>query len=1521
MRAPARSLLGTICTFLLLTIGAFAQQSSPNAPQDDRTDSSVLRERAQAAGQQSQDRGGAQQSDPRARLEWRLQERGAPSVAFKQHLMQLWQAQAAQRGAPDAAINATSGPQWVPIGPTGADYEQNGSFTGFVRDSGRARTILPHPTDSDTVYFLTSGGGLWVTNNFTATQSTWRPLTDSLVTTSGGSVAFGRTPSVLYLGLGDPFDVINVGGVMAKSIDGGVTWTNIVDLGFPFSVRDVKVDTSGTQDIVLVATDQGLFRSIDGGVTYAVATGPDLTFQIMGFWSLVQTSAGWLTNAKQCPIGVAICASPGALYISTDHGATWRLITNTGNVYTGAGRTTVAVGAPSDSIVYAFAENSFSSDQLDLFRSTNGGQDWTALNINPKIPSNPNSDNPNMDLMHGQSFYNQMILVDPRDINRNTIYLGGNLSTAVSKDGGNTWTLLSNWLFDQANLRRIGLPYVHADAHAAAISNVPGATPALLFGNDGGLFVSTNGGTTWSSEKNNGLQTFLFYSLTSTPGFPSSVMGGTQDNGTRVRKGNTTIFNQSLGGDGLGTGWSQANTNTSIATAQGNSYGVNLTNQVPDINENFLRTRPPLINDAVFSTPVETPPPTADPTGKVFFTSSRLQVYETIDGGLTWTVIGSVGAATHTILAGTTLRSTAHAVGVSPVDLLHVGVIASGGHVEITTDGGNTWTDRALNTLVSGFQTGISTASITWADNQTIYVTSVVPLTGAPRVVKSIDGGVSWARADSGVPDVPTDRVIIDPRDSTRNTLLAASDSGVFRSTDGGASWAPYGTGLPDAFVSDIYMPPDGSFLRIATHGRGIWELPFLTFGGATLTDDVASCDNDGALDNGESGHLTITLHNDGTTPLSGVTATVTSTNPSVHFPNGNTLNFAAAAAGANTTAAIVVKLSGATGIQQIDFTIAFTDPALGLPAPVTAIASFRANYNEIPNGSANDNIEGTNSPWTVTGTAPSTPDIVTWQRRQISPVEHRWAAVDSNAATDVSLVSPVLQVGTGNFTVSFEQRYVFEFNGGTTPAWFDGMVIEASKDGGATWTDIGVNASPTYDHVLATGGGNVLEGRQAYSGTSVGYPNFVSVTVSLGVQYAGQNVQIRFRVGTDIATGRPGVEIRNITTTGLTNTPFTAVVASIGVCLTSTSLTSSKNPSFFGDVVTFGATVTSGLTVATGNITFNDAATSIGTGALNGTGQATLGTSSLSVGLHTITATYGGDSTHATSTSSAVTQTVNKAPTVTTIASSLNPAPVGQSITFTATVTSSGGTPTGLATFFNACPVPSPSPCAATVIGIGTLNAQGVATFSTAALSQGSHSIVATYGGDANFAVSASTALTEVIPNFTVNASPSSQTVVAGQPATFTFTVTPVNLSTETITFACGPLPAKITCGFAPASVMLNGTQPASSTATVQTMANAALPFSPRPSSRAPASRTLALVGIWALALLSFAVVVRRLPRRVAFTSALLCGLALSLASCSSSSSSSGPSGTPPGTYTISLSATSSGGTSLATSVSVVVH
>jgi len=179
MRPLLRRPFTLLCISILCAANTLAQRSVPPVEQqDDRSDSPVLQQRTQSHQRESGKR--EIEDDPRARMEWQRRERGIPSVEFNRHRLQLRQSRSGlPRGTAATTFAAsTSGPIWVPIGPTGADYEQN-FYSGLVRDSGRARTILPHPTDPNTVYFLSSGGGLWVTHNFTANPATWTPLTDS----------------------------------------------------------------------------------------------------------------------------------------------------------------------------------------------------------------------------------------------------------------------------------------------------------------------------------------------------------------------------------------------------------------------------------------------------------------------------------------------------------------------------------------------------------------------------------------------------------------------------------------------------------------------------------------------------------------------------------------------------------------------------------------------------------------------------------------------------------------------------------------------------------------------------------------------------------------------------------------------------------------------------------------------------------------------------------------------------------------------------------------------------------------------------------------------------------------------------------------------------------------------------------------------------------------------------------------------------------------------------------------------
>jgi Big-like domain-containing protein len=149
--------------------------------------------------------------------------------------------------------------------------------------------------------------------------------------------------------------------------------------------------------------------------------------------------------------------------------------------------------------------------------------------------------------------------------------------------------------------------------------------------------------------------------------------------------------------------------------------------------------------------------------------------------------------------------------------------------------------------------------------------------------------------------------------------------------------------------------------------------------------------------------------------------------------------------------------------------------------------------------------------------------------------------------------------------------------------------------------------------------------------------------------------------------------------------------------------------------------------------VNFKDGASTIGTVNLDSSGKATFTTSTLSAGTHSITGIYPGDTNFVTSTSSVLKQTVNKATTTTALVSSQNPSIFGQAVKFTATVKSStAGTLSGSVAFKEG----------ATILGTGTLNSGGVATFTTATLSAGSHSITGVYSGDAIFAVSTSSVL-----------------------------------------------------------------------------------------------------------------------------------------------------------------------------------
>ncbi|MFN8010932.1 MAG: hypothetical protein U0P81_05965 [Holophagaceae bacterium] len=796
--------------------------------------------------------------DAAARREWwRLRLGGALSPEFMRRAMneaarqrllfpQNFPGEAAGKvelpeGTPLAvALGATT---WTNLGPTKSSKIQNSGLMVNKLTSGRVRVILPDPADANTVYVLTSGGGLWKTSNFEDSPPTWRNLTDQLGSTAGGSASFGKAKSgagaVIHLGLGDPFDE-GVGGFMVRSSDAGATWSAPIQLSGTVGastytatkVLDVEVDDTAATEAtttVLVGTNAGLFRSTDGGATYSLVNNAAFNGKLV--WSLARVGANtWIAAAEDPSVG----GGTGVIMRSTNGGATWAAIAAP---LAGAGRITLS-NVPGEATVYAFAAATGDGAQLDLYKSTNGGNNWAATTTTSgTAPATTNTDQANNNYMHTSGYYSQMLLVDPQDGTRNTLYIGGDLSSAKNTNGGATggtaatkWNLQTNWF------GKFSLPFAHGGFQCAAKLDL-GAKHRVFLGTSGGLFYSDDGGTTWNDSKNEGLVTQQVFAMTSGPlsGCGAwSVLAGVEDNATHNRVGSTSTFDithssttvGTLGNyDGFGVGWSQATDTYSFSSLGYNNIYRATVNPPDDATKwtAFITglTTPRDASNYFLVTPIIAAPPGADPTGTLFYTyanTNNRRVFRTVNGG-NWTQAIRLSA-------GATVRPVSHGIGIHPTDANRVATASEGGIVNISTNALGAVTARNLNTLVpaSGGRTwqGFN-SSVTWVDNYILFATSESTTPNSIHVARSADGGATWAAAETGLPDLPVVKIVVDPGDP--NTLYAATWLGVYRTTNSGTSWSLFGTGLPQALVSDLYIHPSGAFLRAAIYGRGIWQV------------------------------------------------------------------------------------------------------------------------------------------------------------------------------------------------------------------------------------------------------------------------------------------------------------------------------------------------------------------------------------------------------------------------------------------------------------------------------------------------------------------------------------------------------------------------------------------------------------------------------------------------------------------------------------------------------------------------
>lgn len=364
---------------------------------------------------------------------------------------------------------------------------------------------------------------------------------------------------------------------------------------------------------------------------------------------------------------------------------------------------------------------------------------------------------------------------------------------------------------------------------------------------------------------------------------------------------------------------------------------------------------------------------------------------------------------------------------------------------------------------------------------------------------------------------------------------------------------------------------------RYSTNHVGVVESfavgGLLAFEGVALTEDPTNCNVDGFLTNGERGIISVTLRNTGPISLSATTATLTSDNPHVTFPAGNVITFPPSQPfGSASTGSLPVVLSGAVGVEAVTFSIAYTDPDLLLVGPPLVTGGFRINDASVASSSATDDVESPLTSWTATA-APTT-----WTRVAVGPQDHRWHGPDLGGVTDLSLVSPALQVSpTQPFTLTFKHRYAFEAAGAT---YYDGGVIEVSTDGGGSWADLNTYVTAGYGGTLTSAGStNPLAGRLAFVSTSAGYPAMTTLSLDLGTALAGQTVRIRFRIGSDQGTSAAGWDVDDITLGGITNTPFATVVT--GQACQSITFAAIPSHTFGEAPFALSATASSGLPVA----------------------------------------------------------------------------------------------------------------------------------------------------------------------------------------------------------------------------------------------------------------------------------------------------------------------------------------------------
>ncbi|MFN8698258.1 MAG: WD40/YVTN/BNR-like repeat-containing protein, partial [Flavobacteriales bacterium] len=611
---------------------------------------------------------------------------------------------------------------WTYIGNTSVPSNGGGA--------GRVNSVRSQGNSTSILYACAPGGGLWKTTNG---GISWTLMnTDYLSSIGISDMAIDpNNPNILYLatGDGDAGDTYALG--VLKSTDGGATWS---PTGLSWTVQQTRrtsrilIDPTNS-NVLIVATSNGIWRTTDAGVNWT-------SVQSGNFKDLVYKPGSTST----------LYAAGNQFFRSTNGGVTWSQIT-TGLPTSNVNRMSIGVSPGNADYVYILAGRSDNSGFHGMYRSTDSGVSFSTQATSPNLLgwSSSGSDT------GGQAWYDLAVAVDPVDAE--VVYTGG-VNIWKSTNGGVNWSCNAHWYGDA------GLPYVHADIHSLFF--IPGTT-TLLVGSDGGVFRSTDGGSTYSDISSN-LEIGQQYRLSVAATNSDLVLTGWQDNGTNRRNGPS--HTRVIGGDGMECIIDPGNSNIMYgelyfgyilkSTNGGNSFGTVIANSggaAGTVNEDGAWVTPYVLG--------------ANPQHLYV---GKTRVYLSTDGGASFAALGTMGGGTINALAVAPSNNNV--------------IYASKGSTLYKSTDGNAFT--TVSGMPGQFITYIAVHN---TDPNKLWIT-FSGWSATNKVWESSDGGTTWQNITGDLPNIPANCVVY--TNGSNDALYVGMDAGVFYRDDNLGTWVGY---------------------------------------------------------------------------------------------------------------------------------------------------------------------------------------------------------------------------------------------------------------------------------------------------------------------------------------------------------------------------------------------------------------------------------------------------------------------------------------------------------------------------------------------------------------------------------------------------------------------------------------------------------------------------------------------------------------------------------------------------------